>query len=60
MYKDVFAIPCIVEGHDFRCFLTQRPACVFISWCGSIIASRLLTAWCRMFGSQVTKKQTVP
>jgi len=45
-------------GHGFIHFLTWRPAHMFVSWSGSLFASRLLTAWCRMLGSEVTNKQT--
>jgi len=31
-----------------------------VSWSVSLITSRLLTAWCGMFGSQVTNRQTGP
>ena len=41
-------------GHAFLRFLTQRLAHPFVSWSGSLFASRLSTAWCRVLGSQVT------
>ena len=42
-----------------RCWrVTRRPAQAFVSGSGSLIASRLPTAWCRMLVSQVTNKQT--
>ena len=48
----------MLMGHAFLRFLTQRLAHAFVSWYGSLFASRLSTAWCRMLGSQVTNKQT--
>jgi len=45
-------------GHTFLRFLTRHPAHVFVSWSGSLFASRLSTAWCRVLGSQVTNTQT--
>jgi hypothetical protein len=39
-----------LTGHVFLRFLTQRPSHAFVSWPGSLIASRLSTAWCRMLG----------
>jgi hypothetical protein len=49
-----------LTGHDFLHFLTRRPAHAYVSWSGSHITSRLLTACCRMCGSQVTNKQMDP
>jgi hypothetical protein len=46
--------------HQFLHFLTGRPAHASVIWCGSLFASSLSTAWCRMLGSQVTNKQTGP
>jgi len=48
----------LLTGHVFLHFLTQHPAHAFVSWSGSLFASRLLTACCRMLGSQVTNKET--
>ena len=45
-----------LTGHIFQSFLTQSPAHAFFSWSGSLITSRLLTACCRIFGSQVTNR----
>jgi hypothetical protein len=42
----------------FYVFLSRRPAHLFAILPGSLIASRLSTAWCRMLGTQVTNKQT--
>ena len=49
---------CCWRVMHFYVFLTGRPAHLFVIWSGSLIASRLSTAWCRMLGSQVTNKQT--
>ena len=49
-----------LTGHAFRRFIARHPAHAFVGWSSSLIASRLLTAWHRMFGSQVTNKQTSP
>ena len=46
----------LLTGHVFLHFLT-RPAHAIVSWSGSLFASRLSTAWCRMLRSQVTNKQ---
>jgi len=48
----------LLTGHVSHCFRTWHPAHAFVSWSGALITSRLLTAWCRMFGSQVTNKYT--
>jgi len=48
----------LLTGHVILRFLTWRPARAFVRWPGSLFASRLSTAWCRMLGSQVTNKQT--
>jgi hypothetical protein len=50
----------LLTGHVFLRFLTRCHTHAFVSWSDSLIASRLLTPWCRMFGSQVTNKQTGP
>jgi len=48
----------LLTGHVFLRFLTRRPAHAFFGRSGSLFASRLWTAWCRMLGSQVMSKQT--
>ena len=48
-----------LTGHAYLHFLTRHPAHAFVSGSGSLIASRLLTTWCRMLGTQVTNKQTL-
>ena len=54
---DCYPMRCWRVTH-FCVFLTRHPAHAFVSWSGSLFASRLSTAWCRMFGPQVTNKQT--
>ena len=56
--KSAIAITCIVDGSRISTLSSWHPACPFVSWFGSLFASRLSTAWCRMLGSQVTNKQT--
>jgi hypothetical protein len=48
----------LLMGHAFLRFLIQCPVHTFVSWSGSLFASRLSTARCRMLGCQVTNKQT--
>jgi hypothetical protein len=59
-YKDVIAIPCIIDRSRLLDVFLHYVLHVFVSWSGSLIASRLLTAWCRMFGSQVTNRLVWP
>jgi hypothetical protein len=49
----------LLTGHVFQFFLIRHTH-AFVSWSGSLIISRLSTAWSRMFRSQVTKIQTSP
>ena len=55
--RDCLPMRCWRAPH-FCVFFTRRPTHAFSSWSDTLIASRLSSATCRMFGSQVTSRQT--
>ena len=57
-YKVVIAIPCIAEETRLSTFLYTTSRTCVCQLVSVTYASRLLTAWSRMFGSQATNKQT--
>jgi hypothetical protein len=48
----------LLTCHAFLRFPTRHPPHAFVSWSGSLFASSLSTAWCKILGFQVTNKQT--
>jgi hypothetical protein len=50
----------LLMGHIFWHFHTQHPIHASVNCSGSLTNSPLLTAWSRIYGSQVTNTQTLP